>query len=324
MQYNSTLERVAILTVGTSDNYHKFKVNDLYSFLQKQFRPQPRTYLACVKSQNIVVYNTDTKEIISTFTLGGDMKPDALVFRNESELVIASRTNIIVWSLLLRKILHEIDTPRMSVFGIVASGQNILLYGTSIILWNPTTNFFKQERPPEGVISHISELYVLDSTQFLSCHRSNFVVWDTNTLTMLRTIKTIGNVYSLDRWNEKSAITVNTEDIYIMNLETEETQLVHKLAQEANFIRRIGKDKLLIINNNDGRSDCMLFNMRTKVVEVSCLFVDAETAFRPLSVKGSLVFYFENDNIMIYDADQIAPVGEIEGPFNTSIDLTIW
>ncbi len=314
-----------IITAGTSYDHQTLSRHDLLLFLQKQFSPAKRTHVACADTiDQVLVYNLHTQELVTAVS-GFDVR--SITFKSERELAIATNQQLVLWDVDLEREIKSQDI-NSSAYGVVAKGDYVIVYTDPIWVWDTRKNSLKRGTT-EG---HVSELHILPhNEQFITCQQSEFVVWDIFTVKIIRKIEHGGSVFSFDFWNDNSILMGNGGLLQVFNLETSEitTSMQVESTNEITFVKRIGTDRVLVVHtakteqNYNENCECLLYNTSTQNVEISRLFIDENAAFRPCSVKGSLVIYFDK-GLTTYDIITTQQIVNLKVEVTTAVDLAVW
>ncbi len=315
--YQSRHELVSIVT---HDGNSYCNTSELVSKFQQHIRHSevPKTYIACFQGNTICIYDlsTDTVHTIPNISLG-----KGIAFLNQHQLVVQCGNVLNVWDMKLAKFVksHKIDMDECYRL-VTMCGRLVIIQGEMyrVGLWNTETDSYRTL-----IYSITNDIQPISKDKFVTCHSHGLIrVWSIDTLTTVQSIKLVEHTwgFSCDYWKNEYLVVGSRKGIQILDLISE--NVVDTMLQVSiSYIRVIGELAIVVYDDQE-ISYCNICNLMTRELVVEKLF--KATAFVPFVVKGTLLIYYEEDCISVFDVSVMKKVREIQGKFVTGVDLTVW
>jgi WD40 repeat protein len=321
MKYHSPHETVDI-RANSEVPVVPYTSTDMFSMLKNKTSGRQRTLIACCASDSVHIYDLSNMSRCS-ITITAIC---AMVFLSEHELVFAviedAHTELKVYNISYRKFTKTKDIGKTHVRGLEARRNSVLLYSlTSIGKWDTLTDEYISV-PQEYAV----EMCFMHDNQFILCAYENALsLWSISPFECLKTLTakpisvnySIGGIYFVEDGN-----------LVVLDPRTETTTKLMPITDGDAYSTKIIDHKIALVFEDPDKNEnfyCSIYNMETKKLEEKAAFCPASTTYKPFVSKGSLVVYYEDENVRVYDVASMRQVYNIEGPFGQHrADIAIW
>lgn len=92
---------------------------------------------------------------------------------------------------------------------------------------------------------------------------------------------------------------------------------------DISFVRRVDHDRVAIVLNGEvDRGKGVIYSIKTG--ETQELFTLTSTSYSPFVMKGSLMFYLDEESVKIFDTTLMQHVKTLNGPFKADVYVAVW
>jgi hypothetical protein len=216
--------------------------------------------------------------------------------------------------------------PIESVLGIVVIKEYIVAYAHNrkIMIWNTRT----QEHTNMQLDLYICEVQPIGNNQFVVCTDDMWInIYQLKGATaecISRIESPCSNILSIDRLDDEHLVVAQADRIYSVNkisYDSDKLMTIQDMSK-AYYLKMTDTNKIVINHYVDNRAVCSLFDLTTGESMIG-ICEPASSSYKPFSVKGSLIVYYENEFLVVYDTNTNTVVKKVEGNFSTWTDVAI-
>ncbi len=319
---------ISITAHGISET-NNFDANHLIGLLQKQFKQDSKTLVACADNSNVYVYDLRIEEPIYTIPAEG---VTSIAFINDQQILVAdAQKQVRLWDSTLKKFTKRTLNECAALDLAVVDTSCIMHNGCSKFKsWETTTGDTKYNRT-----GYIHGLQLVDKQRFVTIHEASVIVWD------YKTLEPINEIKCAKPQSEARTSAYNIEDViavprnkHILLLDVRNGRVIDWLElpddhlRFSSFVRMVNDTYALVVNatveNGQKKHVCSLWNVKSKQVEKECFQYNANT-YRPFSIKGDLMYYIDNGIVQVYNLATKKTVRTISNRVvNAKVDVAVW
>jgi hypothetical protein len=298
---------------------------------------ETQTLIACCGPLDVYIYNL--RDISSCTVVdfdsivNGGGKLTAIEFLSQHEIILAitdryEQTTLAVCD-TQTKTEKTIDIGNVEVLGLTIANPNTVLFISPYRLgkWE-----IKENRYEWQPYDYPVEICVIDQNQFVVCSsETELQVWTVSPFQLVKRLQV--TVISVDKY-KGGIIYLDKNVLWQLDIDSEQVTEIMKISGPDQAYTKVVDQKIAFafefVDKSQHDHYCSIYNLETKEVEVKEAFYPMSTTYKPFVTKGSLIMYYEDYKVKVYDVSSRKQVCEIEAnnwckKFTPeSADLALW
>jgi WD40 repeat protein len=319
--YASTQELVSITC--QQRNEYRSSTDELLLKLQQKLRKVARTYVACASDDQVFIYDVSLDYPIQTI----ECRAKAVSFFSENELVIAydhATSNMLgLWNIQQNRFMKTTAHENNNVVTLVGIGQKVVINSGrgDVCIWDTTSNTVLFE----ATTSCTYDVQSFDQ-KMIDCNDNGEIsLWSTDPLARTNTIDVdYTNIFSADQWSNTQIVAGVGRRIQFIDVDPFKCVDSYEVDGTISFIRKIDEDKIALLYMVDNAFHIYIWNARLKKIVKDKIAAGSSDSYRPFVIAKELLFYFDEENVVIFDTKTMKHVRIIQGSFNTNVCVTAW
>jgi hypothetical protein len=280
---------------------------------------ETKTLIACCGPLDVYIYNLRDLSscIVVDFDsiVNGGGKLTAMEFLSQHEIILAvtdryEQTTLAVCDTQL-KTERTIDIGNVEVLGLTTTNQNTVLFISPYRIgkWE-----IKENRYEWQPYDYPVEICVMDQNQFIVCSsETELQLWTVSPFQLVKRLQ--ATVISVDKY-KGGIIYLDKNVLWQLDINSDQVTEIMEISETDQAYTKVVDQKIAFvfefINKSHHDHYCSIYNLVTKQLEVKEAFYPMSTTYKPFVTKGSLMMYYEDYKVKVYDVLSRKQVCEIE------------